>query len=94
MTEMFITEPVQNLLDHTVFRLICSLSTDEPEKINNNYMVLKCKWDMDGASRRQRFQISKMMTSVCSALEQPVGINHQVRPEYDRVKSFKFVKET
>lgn len=101
--------PVQNLLDHTVFRLICSLSTDELQKINNKDMVLKCKWGMDGASGQQRFKqnfqnestsdnsvFSVMMVplELCVS-NQPVWINRQSNStRLCRVISFEFVKET
>lgn len=56
ISESCVSLKIQDLVDHTIFRLILSLSDDEITKFHNKDLIIKFKWRMDGSSNQQNFK--------------------------------------
>lgn len=109
VTDVSASVDMQDLVSHTVFRLIHCLKSEDITKLNNRELLLKCKWGMDGSSSQQRFKQGFMDcasndASVFSVMFVPLDLNSpdesiwsNERPTSTRLCrpiSFQFVKET
>lgn len=99
---------LQSIIDHTIYRLISSFTSEQLNNINNNEITLLSKWRMDGASGqqniKQNFQNSNTTdSSVFAVMFVPLQITASSntvwsnnRPNSTRLCrpiSFKFIKE-
>lgn len=58
ITETGASIKLQNLLDHTLYRLIQALTPNENRLLDGKQLIFKWKWGMDGASGQQNFKMS------------------------------------
>lgn len=109
ITEESVFVNVQDIVDHTVFRLVLSLGSNEVMKMNSKEVTGKYKWGMDGASSQQQFKqnfrnLTSTDKSVFSVSFVPLEISlrdeviwtneRSSSPRLCRPMSFEFTKET